>query len=92
MHLSGTLNCPASPGVAFTLPAGYRPSTDQLTTESNNTQTNWLVIANDGSVETQSADGICGLDGVTFPAGGTAGTVRKGPSAGHGLARNGAVR
>jgi hypothetical protein len=92
VHLSGTLNCPATTGTAFTLPVGYRPGSFQLATEANNNQANWLTIAADGSVTTNSADGICGLDGVSFPAGGTAGTSAKSRPSSRPSSAGGAVR
>jgi hypothetical protein len=90
VHLQGVLNCPTGVNVAFTLPAGYRPSTNVVTTEANNTGVDWLDVFSNGEVETASADGICAFS-ISFPAAGVAGTsTHAAPAAS--LSRRGAVR
>ncbi len=72
VHLHGTMNCQTGTSVAFTLPAGFRPSQWLMTSlgtappgSSGRTD-----VAPNGNVwiTTSSDTSLCGLDGITFKA------------------------
>ncbi len=75
VHLKGTLNCPAGGGNAFTLPVGFRPGQSQYMVQINGAAGKILYIQSTGEVQTAASPNQCGLDGIVFPAAGTAGTT-----------------
>jgi len=76
VHLSGVLNCPTTSASAFTLPVGFRPGKDvgMIGTGFDSKGLEVFIFTN-GQVDTDATgSGFCGLDGIVFPAAGTAGT------------------
>jgi len=70
VHLQGTFT-PAGAGVAFTLPAGFRPAaTARFVIRDGATGVAVLTIAATGDAAVAGAAGDVSLDGVTFAAAG----------------------
>ena len=73
VHLSGTINC--GTGTAFTLPVGYRPALNQFLPAATSGGGDNVFLSSAGEVEPVCKGAVEGLDGVIFPAAGTAGTA-----------------
>jgi hypothetical protein len=75
VHLTGTLDGANADTVAFTLPAGYRPASDDFMVAGNVATATSLEVLTTGDVK-PTGSGSVGLDSVTFLAGTQSATAR----------------
>ncbi|HEX5709282.1 MAG TPA: hypothetical protein VFX96_18405, partial [Pyrinomonadaceae bacterium] len=69
VELKGTVTCPgAKPGVAWTLPAGFRPLGDRVMHAQSGGLFVYLYVEADGDINVANCYGSVSFDGIVFTA------------------------